>query len=198
MEIFCISLYLNITFRCNAIDQNKRTTGIFTLSNELNFIVSFIEIIALCFFALCNVRLDFPDFHIYCFQIWVYCNAFQMILRPIISLHLSLSSVDKLNFGIKLMATIIFYSWIAIFYDSYMNFAEKPACHSFVHFYEAIAEYMVLLSYLLMNTSNIIDLRHIRLVIYPPTYSGQCEMKLDPINYGKGGRYKTTFGPKIL
>ncbi|EFO15947.2 hypothetical protein LOAG_12563 [Loa loa] len=113
------------------------------------------------------------------------------------SAHFSLSipfvkiikRIDQICVIIKLLCLIAFgivTPQVTIFHNS---FIDSPACHYYVPPYQALCEYILIISNASFHLTMITDTRNLRFLIYPRTCSGECE-PINPENFRKGGKFE--------
>ncbi|VDM13120.1 unnamed protein product [Wuchereria bancrofti] len=93
------------------------------------------------------------------------------------------------DYQIKLLCLIAFgivTPQVTIFHNT---FIDSPACHYYVPPYQALCEYILIISNALFHLTMITDTRNFRFLIYPRTCSGECE-PVNPENFRKGGKFE--------
>uniref|UniRef100_A0A914D6G7 CWH43-like N-terminal domain-containing protein n=1 Tax=Acrobeloides nanus TaxID=290746 RepID=A0A914D6G7_9BILA len=145
--------------------------------NELTTVLSAVEALCLALFSIITIRFDYPDVYRYSFCTFIFSTIMHMYLRTILSFTTTENTIkllDKISMSVKCVSAIIF-SWMASqFFYFHQDFIGHVTCHGYVHYWNAINEYCLILAYLFFNLTFIIDIRDLRFICYPRTSSGEC------------------------
>uniref|UniRef100_A0A1I8EG14 CWH43-like N-terminal domain-containing protein n=1 Tax=Wuchereria bancrofti TaxID=6293 RepID=A0A1I8EG14_WUCBA len=143
-------------------------------------------------FAINTIRQDYQILYKLSFNLFIISALLHMIACTAVTIYRKnekIQTIDQICLIVKLLCLIAFgivTPQVTIFHNT---FIDSPACHYYVPPYQALCEYILIISNALFHLTMITDTRNFRFLIYPRTCSGECE-PVNPENFRKGGKFE--------
>ncbi|XGW18039.1 hypothetical protein V3C99_002554 [Haemonchus contortus] len=164
----------------------------FRVSLDVLPLLNFLEVFSLALFSIVTVHFDFPEVNRFCKIVFVMAAGTNMVMTTSIQYSFSKSSkenLDHISAILKMVSACVFCYLAPQYFQHNHSAISFPICFSYVSRIYAIMEYAIIVAYAIFQLTSLIDIRHITLVCYPRTCSGECE-PLDPQNFAPGGKFE--------
>ncbi|KAM3724806.1 Uncharacterized protein ACO02O_07922 [Dirofilaria immitis] len=183
--------YLNTTVNARFCPDTKEWLW-YRWCNSIVPILLLFEISFCTLFSINTIRQDYQTLYKISFNLFIITALLHMITctaTTVYRCNRKFETIDKISMIIKLLCLIAFgiiSPHVAVFHNAFIN---SPACHYYVPLYQALFEYILIISNALFHLTTITDTRNISFLIYPRTCSGECE-PMNPENFQKGGKFE--------
>uniref|UniRef100_A0A914UUS0 CWH43-like N-terminal domain-containing protein n=1 Tax=Plectus sambesii TaxID=2011161 RepID=A0A914UUS0_9BILA len=146
---------------------------LYRISCDLCIPLLLIEAVSVALLSIITIRLDNGDVQKIILFVFIASAILHMAILSALQFVSLSKSGSQISFAIKVIASVMFTICSPVVAFNHVKFIEKYACHSLVPPVYAIAEYLMLLSNAAFHLTALLDLCHLRFIVYPKTTSGE-------------------------